>query len=197
MEELIKNRIAIIVSIVIGSGSGFGMAQLIEASEIKTRLVIIAIASSLLISLLVSFYLKHKPKQKKLKAARRIIITAAIFFVLSIAAFFYSYDSLTLSYPLEDNKMKIVDTVIIVKGLYYKEPAKRYIEKTVKQSHIKLEDSQVLEAFNYKIDMIWTNTSITLSKLIILFLYTLLICSLITVVMTVPELIKPENKKPG
>ena len=69
MNEKIKNRLEVITSIIVGTGSGFGMAELIDTPELKTRLVVIAIAASLLVSLLVSFYLNNRSKRLKRKAA--------------------------------------------------------------------------------------------------------------------------------
>lgn len=196
MNEKIKNRLEVIISVIVGTGSGFGMAELIDTPELKTRLVIIAIASSLLVSLLVSFYLNNKTRQLKRKAAWRVIIWSISVFILSIGGFFYSHDQLTVSYPVEDNKMNIVDTVKMVKGLYYAEPAKRYIEKVKKESHITLSDKKLLERFAFQTDMIWTNKSRTFSKLIILFLYTFLICSFIAGITAFSEVISTNKKTP-
>lgn len=193
MLEFLKDRVSIIVALIIGTGSGWTMTDFIDAPEIKKRLIAIAIAVSLLFSLLVSFYLKGKNAAARKKTGLRIIWISVAVFLVFTTLFFYTSDKLTVSWGVENNKMEIVDTVIMVKGLYYAEPAKKYIASETSRNHFAPGDDKILEAFDYKIGNIWNNTSITLSRLLILFLYTTMMAGFTSGITALIEILTPKK----
>lgn len=193
MLKLIKDRIAVIVALVAGTGSGFTMTSFVTAPELKDRLIPIAMAVSLLLSFIISFSIgKQRVTIKfKEKMVRRLVWVFAGFLIF-IAVFFFMYDRLTVSIPVlgGDGKTISVDNQVVVKGYSYTPEAVTYRDAIFKKNHLYPEEPAMLADFGYKIPTIYTETSRSLAGISLLFLYAAMIAFFTGGVTLVTELIR-------
>jgi hypothetical protein len=195
MDKFIKDRLSTIIALVVGTGSGWGFTEIITAPELKTWLITISIAVSFLLSLIISLSLMGRiPVERRKKIIRK---TIAVFsaFILCIILFFIFYSKYTITIPLVNIKGEISDTNI-VKGLFYTPGAKNYRDAERNNSENKLypTDDSLLDNFTYDIQKVWSDSSRTYARLLLLFLYTLMIGFFIAGVTLTTEVIT-HNKK--
>ena len=197
MLKLIKERIEIVVALIAGTGSGLGLGltDIIEAPEIRKRLIAIAFASSLLFSFLISSYLKRSALKNKVKRAWKIFYFSVAAFLVFAFSFLFFSDRQTVSWKVENDKREVVDTTIMIKGLYYAEPAKRYIAEETKKNHFRPSDEQVLEYFTYETSYVWNRTSITLARLLILLLYILMMAGFVGGITSITEILMIRKRR--
>lgn len=191
MKKLLDERISIIVSMVLGTGTGWSLSGFITAVEIKQWLTGIAIAFSLMVSLIISAYYKsNRRKIRKSKFWRYSVICAA-FFIIMLIAFFLSYKifevRLFVNSPTIEGNTQTTDSTFI-KGLYYTPD----VENVLKHNrHI---DFPVLfEDSGRSIDKMWSTTSRLMAKLIILFSYLFFIASFIATITITTEILKEDT----
>jgi phosphatidylglycerophosphate synthase len=197
--KLIKDRLSVIVAVVLGSGTGWSLSGFIEVAEIKQWLIGIAIAFSLIISFIISINYKSSRTKLHKQKFRRYASVSAVIFILMMTAFFLSYNGFVVRLPVNvqmlDNSYKTVDSTFI-KGLYFTGEAKNEINRLKQnQPSANIDMRQVFRSANNNIDEIWDNTSRTLAKLIVLFSYIFFIAAFTAVITIATEMYQDKNKK--
>ena len=197
METLIKDRMSTIVALILGSGGGWGLTEIITAPELKTWMITISVAVSFLLSLIISLSLIGRMTAAKRKKMIRKGVFLLIGFVAFIAAFFVLYNNYTIVIPKATQSGEISDT-IIVKGLSYTSRAKSYRDSMQKIDQFRnyLSDDLLLEDATYDIKKVWSDSSRTNARLMLLFLYTIMVCFFIAGVTLIAEVFVHSKKKP-
>jgi hypothetical protein len=197
MEKLIRDRLSTIVSLILGSGSGWGFTEILTAPELKTWLITISVAVSFLLSLIISLSLVGRIT----KAKRKKIIKQAIMlfsaFIVAVALFFIIYGKYTVALPAVNDSGQI-DTTIVVKGLFYTPAAKVYRDSERAKSRFKLypTDEALLEDATFDITKVWSNNARIYARLMLLALYTIMISLFIAGVTLTTEVIVRSKKQP-
>src|SRR6187551_3665629 len=188
METLIKDRMSTIVALILGSGGGWGLTEIITAPELKTWMITISVAVSFLLSLIISLSLIGRMTAAKRKKMIRKGVFLLIGFVAFIAAFFVLYNNYTIVMPKATQSGEISDT-IIVKGLSYTSRAKSYRDSMQKIDQFRNypSDDILLEDATYDIKKVWSDSSRTNARLMLLFLYTIMVCFFIAGVTLIAE----------
>ena len=200
MDKLIKDRLSVIVAVVLGSGTGWSLSGFIEVPEIKQWLTGIAIAFSLMISFIISInYKSSRTKLHKTKY-RKYAGLGTILFLLMMSAFFVSYNSLTTSQtvnvPVADTAYRTVHDSVFIKGLYYTPEINNEIIKLKQANHyVTIDETTLFKSANNNINEVWDTTSRTLSKLLILFCYIFFIASFTAVITIATEMYQNKNRK--
>lgn len=199
MEKIIKEPLAIIVGIVLGSGTGWSLSGFIDAVEIKQWLTAIAIAFSLMISLMISAYYKSNRRKIRKQKFWKYSIACIILFIGMLITFFISYNSLETRLLVNveqlDSSLKTTDSTFI-KGLYFTPEAKNEIaaiRRTNPDATIDLK--KIFKDSGSNIEQVWSNTSRILAKLVILLSYVFFIASLTSAITITTELIQDSIKK--
>ena len=197
METLIKDRISTIVALILGSGGGWGLTEIITAPELKRWMITISVAVSFLLSLIISLSLIGRMTAAKRKKMIRKGVFLLIGFVAFIAAFFVLYNNYTIVIPKATQSGEISDT-IIVKGLSYTSRAKSYRDSMQKIDQFRnyLSDDILLEDATYDIKKVWSDSSRSNARLMLLFLYTIMVCFFIAGVTLIAEVFVHSKKKP-
>jgi hypothetical protein len=197
METLIKDRMSTIVALILGSGGGWGLTEIITAPELKTWMITISVAVSFLLSLIISLSLIGRMTAAKRKKMIRKGVLLLIGFVAFIAAFFVLYNNYTIVIPKATQSGEISDT-IIVKGLSYTSRAKSYRDSMQKIDQFRNypSDDILLEDATYDIKKVWSDSSRTNARLMLLFLYTIMVCFFIAGVTLIAEVFVYSKKKP-
>jgi len=197
METLIKDRMSTIVALILGSGGGWGLTEIITAPELKTWMITISVAVSFLLSLIISLSLIGRMTAAKRKKMIRTGVFLLIGFVAFIAAFFVLYNNYTIVIPKATQSGEISDT-IIVKGLSYTSRAKSYRDSMQKIDQFRNypSDDILLEDATYDIKKVWSDSSRTNARLMLLFLYTIMVCFFIAGVTLIAEVFVYSKKKP-
>ena len=197
METLIKDRMSTIVALILGSGGGWGLTEIITAPELKTWMITISVAVSFLLSLIISLSLIGRMTAAKRKKMIRTGVFLLIGFVAFIAAFFVLYNNYTIVIPKATQSGEISDT-IIVKGLSYPSRAKSYRDSMQKIDQFRNypSDDILLEDATYDIKKVWSDSSRTNARLMLLFLYTIMVCFFIAGVTLIAEVFVYSKKKP-
>ncbi|MEP6466143.1 MAG: hypothetical protein ABJB05_07540 [Parafilimonas sp.] len=192
MDKIIKERLSVIVSFVVGGTAGFSLSSFIQAQEIKQWLTGIAIAFSLIVSLIISAWYKSISGNKK-KFVRYAVICAVIFVVM-MPAFFVLYNMFETRLPVtvqSRGRNYITTDSVFIRGLYFSGEAKSEIDALKKSNPVAgFQLADLFKDSNYDIDMVWTNTSRILAKLLIIFSYMFFIASLIACITFTTELIQ-------
>lgn len=197
MKKIIEDRQSTIVSLIFGTGAGWGFDKLITAKEIQSWLITIAVAVSLFLSLVISISLPKRLSVPKIKRLRRRAIFVFASFLVFIALFFISYQKYTISIPTVNEEGKIGDS-IVVKGLSYTASAKKYRDSLMHINPDRLypTDDKLLEDATYNIQKVWPDNSRTYCKLLLLFVYTIMICLFIAGITLTTEIIIRTTKNP-
>ena len=197
MNKLIDERLSVIVSLALGTGAGWSLSSYIHAVEIKQWLTSIAIAFSLMVSLIVSAYYKsNRRRLSRSKFWRYSVISIAMFVVLLIT-FFLTYTTLETNLYVNstsiDQKTRTTDSIFI-KGLYYTTTAKNAIKAIKKNDPNGDVDIRVLFSdSNNDINTVWDKDSRTLAKLIILLCYIFFIASFVIAITITTEILKEDK----
>ena len=195
MDKFIRDRLSTIVSLILGTGYGWGFAAILAAPELKTWLITISVAVSFLLSLIISLTLIDKTsKAKRQKIIRRAGILFSAF-ALAIILFFIFSGKYTIAIPML-NKNRGIDTTVIVKGLFYTPRAKAYRDTSKAQSQFKEypSDDVLLDDAGYDIKTVWSDDARTYARLLLLVLYTLMISLFIAGVTLTTEVIVRAQK---
>jgi len=186
-----------IVALILGSGGGWGLTEIITAPELKTWMITISVAVSFLLSLIISLSLIGRMTAAKRKKMIRTGVFLLIGFVAFIAAFFVLYNNYTIVIPKATQSGEISDT-IIVKGLSYTSRAKSYRDSMQKIDQFRNypSDDILLEDATYDIKKVWSDSSRTNARLMLLFLYTIMVCFFIAGVTLIAEVFVYSKKKP-
>lgn len=186
-----------IVALILGSGGGWGLTEIITAPELKTWMITISVAVSFLLSLIISLSLIGRMTAAKRKKMIRKGVLLLIGFVAFIAAFFVLYNNYTIVIPKATQSGEISDT-IIVKGLSYTSRAKSYRDSMQKIDQFRNypSDDILLEDATYDIKKVWSDSSRTNARLMLLFLYTIMVCFFIAGVTLIAEVFVYSKKKP-
>jgi hypothetical protein len=197
MDTLIKDRFSTIIALVLGTGCGWGFTEVITAPELKTWMITISVAVSFLISLIISLSLMGRMPVLKRKRMIGKGVYLLIGFVLFVAAFFILYSKYTITIPWIAKSGDIGDTVI-VKGLSYTPRAKIYRDSLQKNDQFGNypTDETLLEDATYEIKNVWSDSARTYARLLLLFLYTAMICFFIAGVTLIADVIVHNKKKP-
>lgn len=199
MNKLLNERLSVIVSILLGTGAGWRISAYIAAVEIKQWLTSIAIAFSILISLLISAYYKSNRRRIRKPKFWKYSIISTIMFIAMLIAFFTSYNTfetrLFVNTLTIDNRTETIDSVFI-KGLYFTNDAKNEVKK-IKQNNPKADiDLRVIFSDSGNdIDNVWSKTSRTIAKIIILLSYIFFIASLVASITITIEILKEDKAK--
>ncbi len=196
MNTLIKDRLSTIIALVLGTGCGWGFTEVITAPELKTWMITISVAVSFLISLIISLSLMGRMPVLKRKSMTGKGVYLLIGFVLFVAVFFILYSKYTITIPFIAKNGDIGDTVI-VKGLSYTPSAKIYRDSLQKKDQFGNypPDETLLEDATYEIKKVWSDNARTYARLMLLFLYTTMICFFIAGVTLIAEVIVHNRKK--
>ena len=158
MIDFLKDRILLFVLII--AGDWVSLSSLIKADEIRHDAITIAIAVSLLpslvISLLVEFFFR-----KKLAKSKLIVYTAIISLVFW-AGFIFCYGRFTdinnqygkISFPVEAESSNAKDSVI-VGGCSYTAEAQAEVDSYASKKRT-LTPAMLFADFNYDVSQIWT-----------------------------------------
>lgn len=196
MLDFLKERLSVICALVSGTGGGWCMSAVISAPELTNRLVTISIAVSLLLSILISVSLKGRlrtvPGFRTQAIRKGYFILAG--FIFSVIVFFIVSDNYTVGIP-QINVQGRIDTLTIVKGLYYTSAANAYSAKLLKQNHKAPDDKQLLNDYAYEITKIWDERSLSLSRLLLLLLYSAMIALLTAGVTYGTEILQSDKDK--
>ena len=191
MKKILDERLSIIVSLILGTGTGWSLSGFINAAEIKQWLTGIAIAFSLMVSLIISAY--YKSNRRKIRKSKfwRYSLMCTVFFIVMLIAFFISYKTfevrLFVNSTTIENTVQTTDSTFI-KGLYYTPEVKNVLKQN---KHI---DFPVLfEDSGRSIDKMWSTTSRLMAKLIILFSYVFFIASFIATITITTEILKEDK----
>jgi len=196
MNTIITDRLSTIAALIVGSGSGYGLSQVIDAPELKTWMITISVAVSLLLSLIISLSLMGRMTVAKRDKLTKKGWYVLIGFLAFIAVFFIYYNKYTIKIPWVNQAGQIGDTVI-VKGLKYTTRASIYRDSV--KSHDQFgnypTDDVLLDDATYDIRKVWSDDSRTNARLVLLFLYTIMTCFLIAGVTLIVEGIIHSRKK--
>jgi hypothetical protein len=157
MIDFLKERILLFVMVI--AGDWVSLSNLIKADEIRHDAITIAIAVSLLpsliISLLIEFYFQQKLSKKKLVAGTTAFTTivwiAFIFLYLHFSSINDQYGK--VPYPTHVSGMNSVDSMI-VGGCHYTPEAQAEVDSYAAKKHT-LTPSELFEDFNYDVSQIW------------------------------------------
>lgn len=197
MDKLIKDRLSTIVALILGTGSGWGFASILTAPELKTWMITIAVAVSLLLSLIISLWLVGTMTDAKRKKMLRDGVFLLIGFLAFIAAFYVLYSKYTVTIPWATQTGQITDTVI-VKGLTYTPRANDYRDSLQKKDQYKNypADQTLLDDAAYQIEKVWSDSSRINARLMLLSLYTIMICLFVGGVTLIAEAIVHSSGTP-
>ena len=157
MIDFLKDRILLFVLVI--AGDWVSLAALIKANEIRHDAITIAIAVSLLpslvISLLVEFFFQQKLAKKKL------ILFTAIISLVFWAGFIVFYERFTsinnqygkISFPVEAESVNAKDS-IIVGGCSYTAEAQAEVDSYTSKKRT-LAPAMLFADFNYDVSQIW------------------------------------------
>lgn len=196
MIDFLKNRILLFVLII--AGDWVSLSALIKADEIRHDAITIAIAVSLLpsliISLLVEFFFREKLAKNKL-----ILYTAVISLVFW-AAFIFFYVRFTdvnnlygkFSFPLEGKSLNAKDS-IIVGGCLYTPEAQAEIDFYSSKKRT-LTPAMLFADFNYDVSQIWNENERDCARGKILNAFAIMLAFLIAGITLMGEALIAYNK---
>ena len=198
MIDFLKDRILLFVLII--AGDWVSLSSLIKAVEIRHDAITIAIAVSLLpslvISLLVEFFFRQKLAKKKL------ILSTAILSLVFWAAFIFFYVRFTdinnqygkFSFPVEAESVNAKDSVI-VGGCSYTAEAQAELDDYASKKRT-LTPAMLFADFNYDVSQIWTEKERDCARGKILNSFAIMLAFLIAgITLTCETLIAYKKKK--
>jgi hypothetical protein len=198
MIDFLKDRILLFVLII--AGDWVSLSSLIKADEIRHDAITIAIAVSLLpslvISLLVEFFFR-----KKLAKSKLILYTAIISLVFW-AGFIFCYGRFTdinnqygkISFSVEPESSNAKDSVI-VGGCSYTAEAQAEVDSYASKKRT-LTPAMLFADFNYDVSQIWTEKERDCARKKILDSFAIMLAFLIAgITLTCETLIAYKKKK--
>lgn len=198
MIDFLKDRILLFILVI--AGDWVSLSALIKADEIRHDAITIAIAVSLLpsliISLLVEFFFRQKLAKKKL------VWSTAIISLVFWAAFIFFYARFTsinnqygkISFPLEDKSVTTKDS-IIVGGCSYTPEAQAEVDDYASKKRT-LTPATLFADFNYDISQIWIEKERDCARGKILNAFAIMLAFLIAGITLTCEALIAYKKKP-
>ncbi len=197
MVDFLKDRILLFILVI--AGDWISLAAFIKADEIRQDAITIAVAVSLLPSLIISLVVNYlfQPKVSK----RNFVISAAVIsFVLWIGFIFsyFNFSTLNNEYgkvPFSKNAMVSNSRdSIIVGGCKYTTEAQAEVDDYEARKRT-LTPAQLLEDFNYDISQVWPEKERDCARSKILNSFALMLALLIAGITLTSELLIANKKK--
>jgi hypothetical protein len=198
MIDFLKDRILLFVLII--AGDWVSLSSLIKAGEIRHDAITIAIAVSLLPSLVISLLVEFFFRQRLAKT--RLISSAAILSLVFWAGFIFFYGRFTsinnqygkISFPVEAESFNGKDSVI-VGGCSYTAEAQAEVDTYASKKRT-LTPAMLFADFNYDVSQIWTEKERDCARGKILNAFAIMLAFLIAgITLTCETLIAYKKKK--
>ena len=199
MVEFLKNRILLFILVI--AGDWVSLAAFIKAAEIKHEAITIAVAVSLLPSLVISLIVRFffQPKIGKQSFVVGAIIVSALLWIGFIVCYIQfsrvnnGYGK--VAYPINVGEKNARDS-IIVGGCNYTKEARAEVDDYASRSRT-LTPAQLFEDFNYDIAQIWSEAERDCAKSKILNSFATMLAFLIAgITLTCEILIARKNDDP-
>ncbi len=197
MIDFLKDRILLFVLVI--AGDWVSLSALIKANEIRHDAITIAIAVSLLPSLVISLLVEFFFRQRLAK--RKLILFTAIISLLFWVGFIVFYEGFTtinnqygkISFPATAESFNAKDS-IIVGGCAYTTEAQAEVDSYASKKRT-LTPAMLFADFNYDVSQIWTEKDRNCARTSILNSFAIMLAFLIAGITLACETLIAYKKK--
>lgn len=185
MVKLLKYR-AYFITVVFGL-FGMGLSTLLRIDELKFLYTSIALLISLVISLMVSFFLKLKRNTKTKNRLKLISLVLFLFLLTVFFLFIQAYNTRTFSY--HDNEASTL--TYYVKGKTLQPMSKQYSQLYLDQKKEYISDEKLVAKFGgpLKADQVWTSDSIKSNRMYLIVTYIIVVLFFVSLVCMLTEIL--------
>jgi len=196
MVEFLKDRILLFILVI--AGDWVSLAALIKAAEIKNEAITIAVAVSLLPSLIISLIVRFffQPKISKQNFVIGAIIVSALLWIGFIVCYIQfsrvnnAYGK--VAYPINVGEKNARDS-IIVGGCNYTNEARAEVDDYASRQRT-LTPAQLFEDFNYDVAQIWSEADRDCARSKILNSFAIMLAFLIAGITLTCEILIAKKK---
>jgi hypothetical protein len=162
MKEFLKERIALFLLLL--ASDSISLLALIKANELKADALTLAIAISIIPSLLISvlikyFFIPRVEKKTFVLMASAITVLLWIGFIITYRQFSHVNNQYgKMAYAKNKSELKPIDSFIVA-GCHYTSEAQAEVDD-FRNNHQTLTPRQLFADFNYDVSQIWTEDEI-------------------------------------